>query len=289
MKDSLKIIRFFFTFCCFTFISIPLVYFLRNVLGMTLDGSNTSDLLLVDTIHSVILVAIVIFLYFDKLKDGIKKIKTMGGESFAKKVIISGLLLFVVKIGAGIVTGILSAILGLDSMSVENQELVEEMLKSAPLIMMISVSIFAPITEELIFRAGIGDVVKNKRVFITVSGLIFGLMHVTSSVVLLMEILLIGIVLNRIITDTKKSKNMKIILSCLALVLILMLFTSVYAFEYGNLIIKLKNLDLVEVVGSIVYITMGMYLAKLYTEDHNILYSILVHGFNNLVSVLLIM
>lgn len=206
-----------------------------------------------------------------------------------KKVIISGLLLFVVKIGAGIVIGILSAILGLDSMSVENQELVEEMLKSAPLIMMISVSIFAPITEELIFRAGISDVVKNKKVFIAVSGLIFGLMHVTSSVVLLMEILLIGIVLNRIITDTKKSKSMKIILSCLALVLILMLFTSVYAFEYGNLIIKLKNLDLVEVVGSIVYITMGMYLTKLYTEDHNILYSILVHGFNNLVSVLLIM
>lgn len=289
MKDSLKIIRFFFSFCCFIFISILVVLFLRNGLGMTLDGNNPSDLILVDTVHSVILVAIVFFLYFDKIKNSAKKIKAMGGENFTKKVIISGLLLFVVKIGAGIVVSILSMILGLDSMSVENQELVEEMLKSAPLIMMISVSIFAPITEELIFRAGIGDVVKNKRVFIAVSGLIFGLMHVTSSVVLLMEILLIGIVLNRIISNAKMSNGKKITLSVIALVLILMLFTSVYMFEYGNLILKLKSLDLVEVVGSIVYITMGVYLAKLYTEDENILYTILVHGFNNFVSVLLIM
>ncbi len=289
MKNSLKIIRFFFSFSCFIFMSIPVVLFLRYVLGMNLDGNNASDLMLVDTIYSAILVGIMIFLYFDKLKDGIQKVKTMGGEKFTKKVIISGLLLFVVKIGAGLVIAILSAILGLKSTSVENQELIEEMLKSAPLVMMISVAIFAPITEELVFRAGIKDVVKNKKVFIAVSGLIFGLMHVTDSVVFLMEILLIGIVLNRILSSDSKSKNKKIALSVTAVVLILMLFTSVYVFEFGNLIIKLKSLDLVEVVGSLAYISMGMYLAKLYTEDENILYTILVHGFNNFVSVLLIM
>ena len=213
----------------------------------------------------------------------------MGGENFIKKVIISGLMLFVVKIGAGIVISILTVLLGLDSTSVENQELVEKMLISAPLVMIISVSILAPITEELIFRAGISDVVKNKRVFIAVSGLIFGLMHVTGSVVLFMEILLIGIVLNRILSDEKIKKSTKIMLSVIASVLILMLFTSVYMSEFGNLIVKIKSLDLVEVIGSIVYITMGIYLAKLYTEDENILYTIFVHGFNNFVSVLLIM
>lgn len=289
MKDSLKIIRFFFSFCCFMFISIPIVLFLREILGMTLNGSDYNDLILVDTIHSVILVIIVFILYFDKIKDATKKIKTMGGENFIKKVIISGLMLFVVKIGAGIVISILTVLLGLDSTSVENQELVEKMLVSAPLVMMISVSILAPITEELIFRAGISDVVKNKRVFIAVSGLIFGLMHVTGSVVLFMEILLIGIVLNRILSDGKIKKSTKIMLSVIASVLILMLFTSVYMSEFGNLIVKIKSLDLVEVIGSIVYITMGIYLAKLYTEDENILYTIFVHGFNNFVSVLLIM
>lgn len=289
MKDSLKIIRFFFSFCCFMFISIPIVLFLREILGMTLNVSDYNDLILVDTIHSVILVIIVFILYFDKIKDATKKIKTMGGENFIKKVIISGLMLFVVKIGAGIVISILTVLLGLDSTSVENQELVEKMLVSAPLVMMISVSILAPITEELIFRAGISDVVKNKRVFIAVSGLIFGLMHVTGSVVLFMEILLIGIVLNRILSDEKIKKSTKIMLSVIASVLILMLFTSVYMSEFGNLIVKIKSLDLVEVIGSIVYITMGIYLAKLYTEDENILYTIFVHGFNNFVSVLLIM
>ena len=289
MKNNLKIIRFFFSFGCFIFISIPVVLFLRVVLGMDLDGNNANDLILVDTIYSAILVGIMIFVYFDKLKSSAKKIKELGGENFTKKVIISGLILFVVKIGAGLVVALLSTILGLESTSVENQELVEEMLKSAPLVMMISVAIFAPITEELVFRAGIKDVIKNKKVFIAVSGLIFGLMHVTDSVVFLMEILLIGIVINQIISDEKKSKGMKVALSVTALVLILMLFTSVYMFEFGNLIVKLKSLNLVEVVGSITYVTMGMYLAKLYTEDENILYTISVHAFNNFVSVLLIM
>lgn len=289
MKDSLKIIRFFFSFCCFMFISIPIILFIREILGIELNGSNTNDLILIDTIHSVILVIIVFILYFDKIKDATKKIKTMGGENFIKKVIISGLLLFVVKIGAAIVISILTVLLGLDSTSVENQELVEKMLISAPLVMIISASILAPITEELIFRAGISDVVKNKRVFIAVSGLIFGLMHVTGSVALFMEILLIGIVLNRILIDERIKKSTKIMLSVIASVLILMLFTSVYMSEFGNLIVKIKSLDLVEVIGSIVYITMGMYLAKLYTEDENILYTIFVHGFNNFVSVLLIM
>ena len=87
MKDSLKIIRFFFSFCCFMFISIPIVLFFREILGMTLNGSDYNDLILVDTIHSVILVIIVFILYFDKIKDATKKIKTMGGENFIKKVI----------------------------------------------------------------------------------------------------------------------------------------------------------------------------------------------------------
>lgn len=289
MKNSLKIIRFFFSFACFIFLATLVALFLQLVVGIELDGNNPNHLILVDMIHSSILVVIMVGLYFDKLKSGFKKIKDGGWKKFIKNVIIGGLLLFVVKLAAGIVIAILTTLLGLNSTSVENQELVESMLKSAPFMMMISVAIFAPITEELVFRAGIKDVVGNKKVFIAVSGLIFGLMHVTDNVVFLMEILLIGIVLNRIISNDTKGKNTKIALSVIATVLILLLFSSIYMFEFGDLIVKLKSLDLVEVVGSIAYVSMGIYLALAYTHEDNILYAIFIHGFNNLVSVLLIM
>lgn len=38
--------------------------------------------------------------------------------------------------------------------------------------------IYAPIVEELLFRASIRKIIKNKKLFIIISGLIFGLIHV---------------------------------------------------------------------------------------------------------------
>jgi membrane protease YdiL (CAAX protease family) len=50
----------------------------------------------------------------------------------------------------------------------------------------ISVMVFvAPLIEELIFRLSIKDLFKNKWVYATVSGLIFGLMHLTTATNLL--------------------------------------------------------------------------------------------------------
>ncbi len=50
----------------------------------------------------------------------------------------------------------------------------------------ISVMVFvAPLIEELIFRLSIKDLFKNKWVYATVSGLIFGLMHLTTATSLL--------------------------------------------------------------------------------------------------------
>ena len=42
--------------------------------------------------------------------------------------------------------------------------------------------LYAPLTEELIFRKSIGKALKNKWLFIFISGFIFGGLHVISSV-----------------------------------------------------------------------------------------------------------
>ena len=46
--------------------------------------------------------------------------------------------------------------------------------------MIFSVSIFAPLTEELIFRKGIREIFNNKYLYIIISGIFFASMHVTS-------------------------------------------------------------------------------------------------------------
>jgi membrane protease YdiL (CAAX protease family) len=289
MKDKLKIIRFFIAFLVFYFTATLVVIVMRYGMGMSLSSDNIYDLVLIDVISSLISMIIVVLMYNDKIRDSIKKVNKMKIRNFILKVIVSGICLFAVKIVSGIVISILTSILGLESTTVENQSLVESMLESAPFIMMISVSIFAPLTEELIFRAGIKDIFKNKKVFIAVSGLIFGLMHVTDSVLFLFEILLLGVVIDKLLNDKVLDKSLKVTLSVITSIALLIIFGYVYLLEYGNLITKIMSLDMVEVVGSIAYIAMGVYLAYIYSEDENILCTIGIHAFNNFVSVLLIM
>lgn len=62
-----------------------------------------------------------------------------------------------------------------------NQEIVESLIKTAPWYMAFELIIFAPISEEIIFRRSIRDIVKNPYIYSIISGLIFGGLHAISS------------------------------------------------------------------------------------------------------------
>lgn len=70
-----------------------------------------------------------------------------------------------------------------------NEEAIRSMIKLYPAYMVFSVSIYAPIVEELIFRKSIKDMVMvwgnnkiTKYIYILASGLIFASLHVVGSV-----------------------------------------------------------------------------------------------------------
>ncbi len=62
-----------------------------------------------------------------------------------------------------------------------NEALVRESIKIAPLYMLFTCSIVAPIFEEMVFRRSLYGLIKFKWLFILVSGLGFGLLHVLGS------------------------------------------------------------------------------------------------------------
>ena len=62
-----------------------------------------------------------------------------------------------------------------------NQEIVNSNIMVAPIYMLISSVIFAPFLEETIFRLGFREIFKNDTLFIVMSGLVFGGLHVISS------------------------------------------------------------------------------------------------------------
>lgn len=62
-----------------------------------------------------------------------------------------------------------------------NQEAVNSIFKVAPIYIVISAILFAPFIEETIFRLSLRNIFKNDKLFIVLSGLIFGGLHVIGS------------------------------------------------------------------------------------------------------------
>ena len=72
-----------------------------------------------------------------------------------------------------------------------NEESVRELINKVPLYMLFQLAIYAPITEELIFRKSIKDIINNKYIYILASGLIFGGMHIIGNINTPLDILYI--------------------------------------------------------------------------------------------------
>ena len=62
-----------------------------------------------------------------------------------------------------------------------NESQVRELLFSHTLYTLLQISIIAPISEELIFRKSLNPVIKNKWIYVVVSGLLFGFAHILTN------------------------------------------------------------------------------------------------------------
>lgn len=279
LRILLAIIIFFYT-------SIPVLAILR-IIGLEITSSNYKMLVVYDFISSLVVSIFISTLYYDVIIRDLKKLKNKcnGKVSvYIKNVMIGFLFLLITKFVSAYVVTIISNLFNIEITTADNQALIEKMVKSMPLLITLSASLFAPISEEVLFRGGIRKLMNNLGVFVTVSGLIFGLMHVTDNIIFILEILFIGIIVNYLINN--KNNKKRVILSVIAIVLILNICGFIYNLEFGNLIIKIKNLNISEVINSISYIALGMYLAYLYIKEDNIIINIGVHALNNILSMI---
>ena len=117
---------------------------------------------------SVIIVAILIILYFKRIKDDTKKLN--------KKNFIDILIYGIITIA---ISTLLSEVFVRLGVTFENQNTLETMFFSVKIPMIIYIALIAPITEELVFRYSLGTIIKNKIAFIIISGIVFGLFHST--------------------------------------------------------------------------------------------------------------
>ena len=72
-----------------------------------------------------------------------------------------------------------------------NEEGIREIISVVPFTSFIAICIFAPIAEELVFRKAFKDCLNNKWLFILISGIVFGSLHVIGSIKSLYDFLYI--------------------------------------------------------------------------------------------------
>ncbi|MDD4407214.1 MAG: CPBP family intramembrane metalloprotease [Bacilli bacterium] len=169
----------------FKFLVVILLFFnigktfsiIFNKLNINVDTFNFIDIAYSEALISLVLFIILFFIYKKTLLDDLFEFK-INIKNNLKKCFKLFVILLIVKIIATFIIYILSFILKINISVSENQSIINLLLSSAPIIMLISTVLLTPFVEEIIFRLGLKKIIKNSGLFILLSGLIFGFMHV---------------------------------------------------------------------------------------------------------------
>ena len=168
MKKILKNILIFVSYFFYN-ITFKTILFFFNI---NYNSFNINQKIIYTVVTGIIYLLILVLLYKKELKEELKDFKINHRKYLSKNVLIYilGVLLM------GLTNVILNAITKHNLST--NESLIREYIDKYPLYMAFSTVIFAPISEELIFRKSIKNIFKNKYLFIIISGLIFGILHI---------------------------------------------------------------------------------------------------------------
>lgn len=148
-----------------------------HILGIDVESLSDTVKVLISFINDMLFILLLIFMYFKTVKnDFIKYFNHNFFDNLKKTLFYWSLGLCCLVVSNYIITFVLNGQLS------ENEEAIRSMFQLHPFYMAFNIVIYAPITEELIFRKSIKDACNSKWGFILASGLIFGSLHVITSI-----------------------------------------------------------------------------------------------------------
>lgn len=176
-KSIYKYLRFFIIlmllFCSSLFKLIPIALFKIDTENMS--GHVNAGLTL---FSNLVAAGAAIFLYRKELVRQLKKLKKTKKDKLVITIDTS-LRYWLIGLVIMVISNIIISKLGIDSAS--NDVSVVSMLESSPILAGISVIFLAPFIEEMVFRMAFKDIIDRKWLFVLISGVIFGSLHVIGS------------------------------------------------------------------------------------------------------------
>ena len=169
MKEkTINVVKCIFLFILFFTISaIPVLIFRIDI-----NNFNDLDKVIYSLSCSLLFLSIIMLCYKKTLIKDFKPYFKNFGKNFE-----NSFKYYLVGVGVMIFSNLIITLLFQGDLST-NETTVRSYINASPLLMAIDISFYAPLAEELLFRKSVRDVVKNKWLYIFISGFIFGGMHV---------------------------------------------------------------------------------------------------------------
>lgn len=160
--------------------AVILVYFLMPILTLAYGGVSDQMFGLVHCVELLVPFALGIYFYKDRYKENLEKL----GKELHERPFVFVLKVYGIVILMFVVQSILASTVFKDFPPAENQELINQLVRdNFSLGLYLSITVFGPLTEELIFREILiaqPSKYHNRYIFATISCCIFALMHSTS-------------------------------------------------------------------------------------------------------------
>lgn len=169
MKEKIiNLIKCVFLFMLFLTISaIPVLIFRIDI-----NKFNDLDKVIYSLSCSLLFLSIIMLCYKKTLIKDFKPYFKNFGKNFEYS-----FKYYLIGVGIMIISNLIITLLFQGDLST-NETLVRSYINASPFLMAIDISFYAPLAEELLFRKTIRDVIKNKWLYIFISGFIFGGIHV---------------------------------------------------------------------------------------------------------------
>ncbi len=266
---------------------------IKNILaafGIVYTPDNYYLSSIIDLLSSLLVIIVLFIIHGKTLYEDFIKLKKekFGLLKYLGLIALGYLLLMNLETVSTIISRFIAYLIQVDMNTSDNQQKIETIIHVSPIYMAISACLLAPLEEELLFRASIRKTIKNKGVFIAVSGLFFGLMHITDNFILLLLIMILGFAISEIYYSKLNKKN-KILLSVISIVISLSIFIISILIFYGSINAYIYSLNPNEILNGITYVCLGCYLAGVYVYTDNIYYTIGIHMLTNSVATIMLL
>lgn len=147
------------------------------LLGIDVSTLSTTVKTIYLIVYQFLLLGLIIYILKDSFLKDMKDIKK-NHEKYFKSYFKYWFLLIALMMLSNSLILIIMNLIGTGTSLPENEELIRSNFQIAPIYVYLSSVLIAPIMEELVFRRAIRNIVKNNTLFILISGLVFGGLHV---------------------------------------------------------------------------------------------------------------